>query len=98
MMGNVTKWKHVFNAPEQKLTSSTLNAWDGRHWCHRNCEDIHKDSDIFGLAMSICKAKCNSMYDAPEHPSQESAPIYTSEVLKNIGDNFHALADSVSVL
>ncbi|MFL3876931.1 hypothetical protein [Wolbachia endosymbiont of Trichogramma kaykai] len=82
----------------QDLTSSTLDAWDGRHWCHRNCEKIHADSDFLGVAKSICKAKCNSMYDAPEHPSQGPTDIDVSDTLRGIGDNFHALADSFSVL
>ncbi|WP_264682879.1 MULTISPECIES: hypothetical protein [unclassified Wolbachia] len=46
-----------------------------------------------------CYNECKAQgFDAPKHPSQESTPIDVSAILQDIGDNFHVLADSVSVL
>lgn len=70
---------------------------DPHNWCHRECERNYTKW-YEELDKSMCKARCNSIYGAPEYHSQESAPIATNETLKNIGDSFYGLADSVSVL
>ncbi|WP_353278047.1 hypothetical protein [Wolbachia endosymbiont (group B) of Longitarsus flavicornis] len=64
------------------------------HDCHRWCEREYPNWSKL-IERSTCKAKCNKWY---ESPSQESAPIVTSDVLRDIGDNFYTLADLVSVL
>ncbi|WP_254229393.1 hypothetical protein [Wolbachia pipientis] len=98
MIGNLTKFKDVkFNAPEESDDQSTQYGVNpGRYNCHRECE-----KSWGGLARAICKQNCNYYYKefgAPEHTPQESASTVISNTLQNIGDSFHALADSLSVL
>ncbi|CCE77199.1 MULTISPECIES: hypothetical protein [Wolbachia] len=67
--------------------------------CFGACYNKYQhDEKLMGSCIRGCQYRFGHNWDLDAPESKESEPIYTSEVLKNIGDNFHALADSVSIL
>ncbi|OAB82383.1 hypothetical protein WSTR_00950 [Wolbachia endosymbiont of Laodelphax striatellus] len=95
MFENLTRFKDVkFNAPEESDDQSTQYGVNPNYDCHRKCEANHSH----WIPRGMCKGGCDRLYGAPEHTPQESASTIISNTLQNIGDSFHILADSVSVL
>ncbi len=113
---NSGRWgDNIFKAPEQELKDQLIqhgvtrvhlgevlnhDPFDGHYWCHRKCEsDYTKWYE--GLDKSMCKARCNRQYQAPEKSQSSEYPSQASDIkstLENIGDSFYTLADSFSVL
>ncbi|MFP3023848.1 MAG: hypothetical protein ACEY3K_13575 [Wolbachia sp.] len=84
MVGNVTKWKHVFDAPEQKLDDQLAQyGVNPHHDCHRRCEQ----SSWTSITEAICKKKCDmGWYDHVFSPSQSRESTLKLE-LTDIANN-----------
>ncbi|WP_353277241.1 hypothetical protein [Wolbachia endosymbiont (group B) of Villa cingulata] len=112
--GSLRVFRDKFNVPEESddqpiqhgvtrvHLGEVLNhdPYDGHYWCHRRCESDctkwYKELD-----KSMCKARCNRQYQAPEKSQSSEYSSQASDIkstLENIGDSFYTLADSFSVL
>ncbi|WP_265030795.1 hypothetical protein [Wolbachia endosymbiont (group B) of Athalia cordata] len=89
MLGNLQSEKIGVDL-QQKLDVQYVSAW------HRNCLNNCEKNSWTVPDEAVCKLKCD--LQASPSDSHKSASIDVSDTLRGIGDNFHALADSVSVL
>lgn len=114
MVRDFTKREHVFNAPEQELKDQLIqhrvtrvhlgeilnhDPYDGHYWCHRECEKNYTKC-YEELDKSMCKARCNRQYQAPEKSQSSEYSSQASDIkstLENIGDSFYTLTDLVSI-
>ncbi|MFT4314124.1 MAG: hypothetical protein AB3P11_03360 [Wolbachia pipientis] len=103
MFGNFTKFKDKFNAQEESVDNQSIQyGAESLIDCMESCTKKY-DSHKIGL-IQRCNKKCFERHMAPEKfessedHSQESALIDVSNTLRDIGEGFHILADSFSML